>query len=493
MTLNIDTSAPIRSLVRQRELIKAIYEAPKSTQETDWVEWKSDVDLGEKRWQAQISKHIGGMANRDPDVAAKWAKGCGLVVLGVEPGRLCGTTVYDNATIEPWLTGYVGGSPRGPQWASAYVEFQGQQVLIITIEPPQIGDPIWPLLKGYTANVKKGEDKSSPVRATVYVRHQGRTEEAKPADYEMLSRRAAGRGRRLGGLELLLIDRSRAAAVDTRPETIAAWAGRERASLEPPPPPPAAKNVVRVNPGDPGGAILEALTKAPGPMMGAQLAGLMRRDERTRAEYDAEVERYIKKATKAMPAFLISRTCERGFGRIALSVHNPSDEPIQGLRIELAISAQGMLAIRQGQVGHAKLPKRPIMLGKATTPLLGGGIRHGISLSGLDRVRIGAIESIGPHVEIDNGNSTYVTFPAFDLYAQATVPLDEFFLWTHVDHAGNPLVAEWSGRARSLGGVVRGSLEIAVDPSVPTIEELMEEPEPPTEPDDDEEEGDEDD
>jgi hypothetical protein len=44
----------------------AIYNAPPSTQETNWIEWKSEVDLGEKRWQAQLSRQVLGMANRDP-------------------------------------------------------------------------------------------------------------------------------------------------------------------------------------------------------------------------------------------------------------------------------------------------------------------------------------------------------------------------------------------------------------------------------------------
>lgn len=101
MTLDVDISAPIRSLARKRELIVAIYSSPASEQETDWLEWKSVVDLTAKRWRVELSRQTLGMANRDPDVVAKWAGGCGFIIVGVSPGSLDGTPVHDNAWSSP--------------------------------------------------------------------------------------------------------------------------------------------------------------------------------------------------------------------------------------------------------------------------------------------------------------------------------------------------------------------------------------------------------
>jgi hypothetical protein len=103
VTLDIDSSTPIRSLARYRELVIAVHEAPASEQETNSVEWKGEADLAEKRWQAQMGRQILGMANRDPEVADNMLGGCGYIVVGVSPGELLGTQVHDTAKIESWI------------------------------------------------------------------------------------------------------------------------------------------------------------------------------------------------------------------------------------------------------------------------------------------------------------------------------------------------------------------------------------------------------
>jgi hypothetical protein len=104
VTLTLDTRSPLRTLARYRELAQAILDAPVATQETDYLEWKSDVELAEKRWQAQFSRHVPGFANREPEPAARWFGGCAYLVAGVRPGSLVGTAVHDTATIEAWLS-----------------------------------------------------------------------------------------------------------------------------------------------------------------------------------------------------------------------------------------------------------------------------------------------------------------------------------------------------------------------------------------------------
>lgn len=108
MTLNIDTSTALRTASRYRDLVDAVYMAPASTQETQWLEWKREGDAEDRKWRAGLAQQVLGMANRKPDVAAVWCGGCAYLLLGVAPGELEGTRVHDASKIESWLAPYVG-------------------------------------------------------------------------------------------------------------------------------------------------------------------------------------------------------------------------------------------------------------------------------------------------------------------------------------------------------------------------------------------------
>jgi hypothetical protein len=468
VTLDLDTSSPIRSLARQRELAMAIYTAPPSTQETNWLEWKGQVDVGEKRWQAELSRQILGMANRDPDVAAKWAGGCGFMVVGATPGDIVGTTVYDNAKIEAWLTPYIGRAPNAPEWAPAYVEVESKPVLILTVEPPQFGHPSWPCRKTYSPDPRTGEDVRGIRDGAVFVRHKASTDEANSADIEMLSRRAAGRRHRIAGISLLLAPNCRAVSLDATEAVSNAWAERERRALQPPAPAPPPKVAVS----EAAEASLEAATKILAEL-GAQMEkGLFEREKRTRGDYQAEVDAYIAKATKVLPAVIVRRAYERKLGRVALSVRNETDDPIHKLQVELLIAAKDVMAFSEdADLPDVALPKRPIMLGKATHSILDA--LGSMQVANYGQYMSPAARAIGRRVRIDNSDSARLTFQAIDLYPQETAELDEFFLFTSIDHTGATLSAEWNARAGDMSGVIRGTLEIGVDPKVPTIDELF--------------------
>ncbi|MBA3779447.1 MAG: hypothetical protein H0X16_09155 [Chloroflexi bacterium] len=477
VTLNLDTSTAIRSLARYRELVTAIFEAPASTQETLWVEWKSTADIAEKRWAAELSRQVLGMANRDPEVTGTWCGGCAYVVIGVSPASIVGTPVHDTAKIESWLTPYVGRAPNAPEWAPTYVEVQGQQVLVITIEPPQFGHPAWPCQKTYSPDPRSGKDPMIAVRdGAVYVRHKASTEEANSADVAMLSRRAAGSRRRIGGISVLLAPSSKAQPVDATEDAMGRWAEAERVALKPAPPKPPAKTV----PIDPSSS-LAATAKLLAELSQQSLnQGFREPDSRPPEKYQAEVDTYIEKATKAMPAVIVRRAYERKLGRVDLSIRNNTDDPIDKLQLEVFIGAEGVFAASEDvDVPETRLPGRPIMLGKAGRSKLAG-------FDGLSAIRMPnyasylspAVRAMGRGVTIDNSGSTRLTFDALDLYPQEVLELDEFYLYVNAGlHTGKTLSAGWTARARNLSGVMRGTLEIAVDTKVPTIDELLAETE----------------
>jgi hypothetical protein len=472
VTLNLDTSTPIRSLARYRELVTAVFEAPVSAQETVAMEWKREANVGDKPWQAELSRQVLGFANRDPDVAAIWFGGCAYILVGVSPGILNGTPVHDAAKIEGWLLAYVGLAPNAPEWAPAYVEVNGKRVLVLSIEPPRWGHPMWTCRKTYLPDPRRTTDDPKVVvrEGAVYVRHKASTEEANSTDIEMLSRRLVGTRRRVTGISLLLAASSRACPIDATEETVTEWADQEREALKPPPPAPPTKLSVSEL------ANSSLLTTA---KLMADLGNqFWEPDPRTPEAYQAEVDAYIENATKAMPAVLVKRAYERKLGRIALSVRNETDDPIRQLQVELFIGGEGIWAASEYMdVPEISLPKRPVMLGKAGRNRFGG--LGGIALSGLRVPSYSpyfspAVRAIGRGVTINNGGSSRLTFAALDLYPQETMPLDVFYLFANAGaFAGKTLTAEWTARARDVSGVHRATLEIAVDARVPTIDELL--------------------
>ena len=189
MALEIDTSQPFLTPSSRRKLAEAVRDAPAAESEPDWLEWKSAVDLGEKRWSAEIARHIIGFANRMPDKAERAAGGFAYLLLGAEPANLCGVTQIDNAALEAGVTAYTGHD--GPQWSPEYIELEALSILVITIAPPRSGDRTYAFEKEF-----QHVDPVSGIRAhfrngDIFVRHEGRTERATSSEIRMLERRFA--------------------------------------------------------------------------------------------------------------------------------------------------------------------------------------------------------------------------------------------------------------------------------------------------------------
>jgi hypothetical protein len=87
MTLAIDMTAAVRTVAEQRQLVQAVLDAPATKHETDFIEWKSLVDLADARWRFEAGRYVLGSNNRDPEVAARTFEGCAYMLLGVEPDR----------------------------------------------------------------------------------------------------------------------------------------------------------------------------------------------------------------------------------------------------------------------------------------------------------------------------------------------------------------------------------------------------------------------
>ena len=162
-----------------QSLTKEIHEGIAGS-ETDWLEWKSALDLARAEARFQLSRQILGMANRDPVLPGRNCGGYGYVLVGVEPGAMRGTDRFDPAELHDWIDPYIGAT--GPAWRPRYILVDDTTVLAIEVEPPRDGDSIRTLRKTF-GNFGAG---------AVFVRKNGKIHPAEPEDIKNLEQRVQG-------------------------------------------------------------------------------------------------------------------------------------------------------------------------------------------------------------------------------------------------------------------------------------------------------------
>jgi hypothetical protein len=175
--LSFDMRQVPRNHARLCALIEAVRLAPADTHETDSLEWKTNWDLRAPERRFETAKHLLGFGNRSVESARRDFQGCAYFMAGVAPWTLVGVEQHDPATLEDWLGQYI--APGRPRWTPYYVSVNDSRVLVVLVEAPRPGDPICTLQKGY--------DKARAGR--VYVRRNGKTEEASPDDVRALEHR----------------------------------------------------------------------------------------------------------------------------------------------------------------------------------------------------------------------------------------------------------------------------------------------------------------
>jgi hypothetical protein len=153
-------------------LVKAVHEASRDAQETNWLEWKSSLDLSTPAGRFAVAKAILGFANRSPDQALLACEGTAYMVVGVEPGGADGVPNFDHASLGQKIKTYADG----PRWAPHYVGFAGVTVLVIVVEAPRAGDPIHALQKEYSSG------NSTFKAGTIFHRGTAHTEPAGPKE-----------------------------------------------------------------------------------------------------------------------------------------------------------------------------------------------------------------------------------------------------------------------------------------------------------------------
>ncbi len=462
VTLQVDTSRAIRTLAEQHLLIQSIVDAPPSEQETEWLEWKTDVDLGSKEWQATTSRHVLGFANRHPDLAVQWCEGSAYIVLGAAPGSLQGAKVYDIAKLNAWLSAYLGSAPDAPQWSATYLELGTVQVLLITIEKPRWGDPIWTLRKEYTPLKPL-----APLRAgTIYVRRRGSTDQADPGEVRMLTLRAGSGPRRLS-VSLRIPEDENAIPIDAGETLIKSWAAAERAALGAPPRPASRQR------SDPASTIKVSLAESLSAAQNAILASATFGETRTVDAFRAEVDAYLAKAKNAIPAALKRGAVRHKLGRLHFWLDNQTEHNFSQVVVELSFDQPAVMAcFDQRGVGGPEFPNRPAPWGSYNLSRLLGGSLFDVRMPMVAPMNVPHI----PRGTIDNSGSTHIRFAPVDVRPGYSHRLETIYLIVGPEHANELLGGVWLATAADTSGVVRGNIDVPVSPKIPGFKELLSEP-----------------
>jgi hypothetical protein len=161
------------------ELVRAITNAPSDELETDALEWKGPLDLGEKKSRFVLAKNILGFGNRTIADAKESFGGYAYILVGVEPGQLHGVEIPDPSTLTNALARFV--APGHPRWRPHRVDVDGTAVLVIEVAAPSAGDRICTLQEHYE-QAREGR---------IFVRRHGQTREASPQEIRSLEERYA--------------------------------------------------------------------------------------------------------------------------------------------------------------------------------------------------------------------------------------------------------------------------------------------------------------
>ena len=441
MALSLDTSRPLRSLDELRELAGAISAADPTESEPDWLEWKREADLEHRRWHVIIAKFIAGFANRDPAVAKREVGGCGYLVLGAEPGNVLGVSPIDNARLHAGVSRFVGTTAR---WNPQYIEVNGVRVLVITVEPPEYGDGIVSMIKGYQSH----ERRSSGCReGDVFVRHAGTTDLATQADYNMLVERAAPReeqGARIGGITVGALSPATAVAVAAGPDEVRGWCEREESRL--------------VRPLEQRTPNVGRHSSRDAPLRASLWRPIERRSE---AEYRREVEAYLSDVAPLLPWKAHADALRERAPGLQLVLVNQTELNFRAVRVEIVIHSE-LWAYENEAHARPRMPEPPRRWGVPKKLIALSYSSEGIVALGNSSPSVPR----GPY--ITNSTPTMIVFDDVDLRPSSRVTLAPIYLIAGEGLAGSKVSATWRATASSASGVAHGECAISIPSSIVT-------------------------
>lgn len=327
--INFDTSRPLPTgTTGWQELLTAISESA-ATDETIWVEHKAGLDPATKNGGAALAKAIVAFGNRNVAGAARHLGGHAIVVVGLEAGSTSGTAPIDPAKLRDNVDRYIAAP--APVWDSVQHTYNGQNVLVVIVDPPRDGDPIFVLGKG-------GGDPDEKIRdGAIYVRRPRKSDLATSAEIRKLEARAEA-GRVIAPvLDIDISPTSAEYAIPWLDDLDSTWVDRYvesrriqlLRSLDPEPTTPTRLSRLY------GSTVRDARRALELQM--STLGATWHDESRTEEEFRAEVDAWAEKATPGLTKYLNDQRHHYALP-LDLSVRNNTQRNYVSLRVEIHIT-----------------------------------------------------------------------------------------------------------------------------------------------------------
>lgn len=454
MAIDLDLSGPLRRPSDLHRLIEAIVGA-KPEDESDWLEWKSTLDLTTAHGRAHVARAVLGMANRMPDRAARHAGGLGYVVIGVKPGEVTGVDLLDPADLENGLDPYLGS--QGPTWSPHHVSFQGSDVLVVIVEAPQWGDPIYVLQKETPRGHRSG---------TIFVRRPGKTAIADAAEVGALQRRLIRSvSRKLdlvvgvaGDVPLPWIQ------LEGYEEIVADWAADERRALI-----ERARRVeARRNAPDPLNPLLSAAMRQVRELNEMSSLGHLggpTPDKRSIEEYERQLDEWVAHVLEDAEEALLASVFDDDRAVIQLTVSNPTDFNLSDVQIKAHILGEAVTGDLE-PFDDLPWPSQPRAFGEPTPAL-------SIPAYNFSLPSMPVIGNSGPaRMWIEDG-SVRVRWDVGDLRPREETDSYDIFMFLCEYPPDGALRAKWTATTTSDDGVIEGEFEVPVRAEPVTVSDLL--------------------
>lgn len=435
--------------VRPREwaaVLDAVYHAHDGDEKT-WLEWKSTLDLRSKEQMATIvSKAIIALANRDPDESAATVGGIGILLIGIEPGSVPGVTPVDNADLDQLISLYVGGD--GPLWQPHWDQYQGQNILIIEVSPPQWGDRPHAFRKTFGA-ITDGQ---------VYVRKLARSVPADHNDIQRLADRYAAKPQESGLDVAIVVDYPCPIPRFTWTENdLESYVSGELYRLMEPLRKERSRRAA-AREAAPATGLAGLITL---PSMGVAMFGQNACEPRSEAAYEAEIVGYLAIVRKAWPSAMRA-VAAQVFPAPVFKIKNLSDRNYLRAQVMLTVPADaGVARTRRGNADlrlSKLLPSGPRIWGSYTTTGLFGG-NWIQDVPSITRTPIATVAE-STTLEREPDGSLTLTFAAVDVRPERIEVLDRRWAVVIPSSWTDPVIATWTATATNANGIARGEFPI---------------------------------
>jgi hypothetical protein len=430
--------------------------------ERHFLELKSDVDPTSKEGAAKIAKFILGAANRDPERAAKYLGGYAVMILGVSKAEVRGLERFEAKDFVGRVQSYVG--EPGPSWDFHRIRVDDfRDVIVITIAPPQPGDPIWPCCR----------EGFGLIDGRVYIRADGETREANSGEMRaLLVRAAAAATEPRPDLAVALNGAVRRFGCDV-PSVVNEYISRERQRLEAhapkprsAPAPPARQNPLSGYDFVSASSIAESVSSMFGPTT--------KPDSRSLEEYLAEIDEWEEKVRNSFRHFAFEFALAFTDGA---RIEACSQTYLEDVKIKIRLGGPVHGLERPDLPPLTDLPKPPRPWGPQPTlpPLIVDLDRYGLDIPNTARYSAPPLYSRYDHIEIDESNSVDLTVLVGELRPQEKyVSRDELTLYVAHDYAGSMITGTWTATAKNHHEQYSGEFQREVGDVIDVTDALRE-------------------